>query len=56
MVEETTRWRGNIQVKGQWGLVGIVLGAHLRPLGQWSKNVGESTTVETGMRLRWTRM
>lgn len=56
MVEVTIRWRGNIQAKGQWGLVGIDLRAHLGPLRQWSKSTGENAIAEIGMRLRMTRI
>ena len=54
VVEVTTRWRGNIQVKGQWGSATINLGAHPGPLGRWNKSAGESVVAETGIRLKMT--
>lgn len=56
MVEASTRWKGNIQAKSQWRLVGIILKVHLGPLGRWSKNKGEGIVAEMGIRLNWTHM
>ena len=45
-----------MQAKGQWGFVGTDLGAHLGPLGWWSKSIGGSVTATMDTKLRMTCM